>query len=305
MIRIGTRDSKLAVWQAEYVARALESNGHSTTLVFIKTEGDMVLDTPLPLMGGKGVFTKALDEALFQHEIDIAVHSNKDIPTRLPDGLGIAAVLEREDPRDVLVLRKDHSRSAEDLEREIAIIATSSMRRQGQWLHRHPHHKITDIRGNVQTRLRKLDESDWDGAIFAAAGLKRLGLDDRISMYLDWMLCAPAQGAVAVMARTNDIDTLGALAPIHHADTAICVQAERDCLNRLEGGCSAPVGVHVYQTETEVVLNANVLSADGKQSLDVELRVSAADKSAVTDLGRVAAERLLAAGAATLVQEAR
>lgn len=307
MIRIGTRDSKLAVWQAEHVAAALKSTGHATEIIFIKTEGDLVLDTPLPLMGGKGVFTKALDDALLEHRIDIAVHSHKDIPTKLPEGLTIAAVFEREDPRDVLVMREGHPLSAEafmNADHGEGLIATSSVRRAGQWLHRFPQHTTTDIRGNVQTRLRKLDESNWDGAIFAAAGLKRLGLEHRISAYLDWMICAPAQGAVAVMTRSEDRSIMEALQPHHHTDTAWSVRAERLCLSTLEGGCSAPVGVYVRKSEDaqQYELFANVLSPDGTMHLDIHLHADAHDAEAVVGMGLRAAQSLLEAGAASLME---
>jgi hydroxymethylbilane synthase len=313
LIRIGTRDSKLAVWQAEHVAAALQSTGNLVEIVFIKTEGDLVLDTPLPLMGGKGVFTKALDDALLENRIDIAVHSHKDIPTQLPEGLAIAAVFEREDPRDVLVLRDGHPLSAEEFmegnstyasSSTDGLIATSSIRRAGQWLHRFPQHKTTDIRGNVQTRLRKLDESNWDGAIFAAAGLKRLGLEDRISAYLDWMICAPAQGAVAVMARESDRHVFESFLPHNHLETALSVRAERACLRQLEGGCSAPVGVYVRKSEdgSQFELFANVLSPDGRLHLDVNLQADATDAEAVVALGLRAANALLEAGAADLME---
>lgn len=349
MIRIGTRDSKLAVWQAEFVANALQKAGHETELVYIKTEGDLVLDTPLPLMGGKGVFTKALDDALITNEIDIAVHSHKDIPTQIPDGLQVSAVFEREDPRDVIVLRQNHplheevralgsvsksdihsnmrmgayiagrgsaainynlNASPEQVDQAIdsyfskseATIATSSTRRQGQWLHRYPHHAITDIRGNVQTRLRKLDEGRWDAAIFAAAGLLRLGLQSRISSYLDWMVPAPAQGAVAVMSRTGDVEISEIMATHHHLETAICIGAERQCLRRLEGGCSAPVGVHMVLENGSFTLYANVLSLDGKQSLDVTLEAAADDTVSLSRIGLKAAEMLLQNGANSLLE---
>ncbi|MCH8495615.1 MAG: hydroxymethylbilane synthase [Balneolales bacterium] len=304
MIRIGTRDSKLAVWQAQMVADALKSSGQESELVYVKTEGDLVLDTPLPLMGGKGVFTKALDDALLENRIDVAVHSHKDIPTQLPAGLTIATVFEREDPRDVFVMRANHPLKPEEFmnpdvaDKAEGTIATSSMRRQGQWLHRFPQHKTVDIRGNVQTRLRKLDESDWDGAIFAAAGLLRLGLEDRVSSYLDWMVCAPAQGAVAVMTRESDTSTIEALKLHHHAETALCVAAERNCLRRLEAGCSAPVGVYARRQDDEYVLFANVLSPDGKLHLDVELK---SDARGVEELGFQAADQLLAEGASDLI----
>jgi hydroxymethylbilane synthase len=254
-------------------------------------------------MGGKGVFTKALDDALLAGRIDIAVHSHKDIPTRLPDGLCIAAVFEREDPRDVLVMRAGVEVTQEELANGNGTIATSSLRRQGQWLHRYPLHQVADIRGNVQTRLRKVDESDWYGAIFAAAGLKRLGLEDRISMYLDWMICAPAQGAVAVMSRTENEPVIEALSVHHHVETALCVAAERQCLNRLEGGCSAPVGVYVRPDYEAFVLVANVLSGDGVERFDVELRRAMGSVEEALGLGRDAAAALLASGAARLIPE--
>lgn len=310
MIRIGTRDSKLAVWQAEMVAAALASTGTPTEIVFIKTEGDLVLDTPLPLMGGKGVFTKALDEALLAGRIDIAVHSHKDIPTQMPAGLIIAAVFKREDPRDVLVLRQGHPLSAPEFmyqDDAQGVIATSSIRRSGQWLHRFPQHQTTDIRGNVQTRLRKLDSSTWDGAIFAAAGLKRLGLEDRISAYLDWMIPAPAQGAVAVMARKADMHVFDALEAHHDVETGLCVQSERACLRRLEGGCSAPIGVYVKKSADGSVfeLKASVLSPDGVVNLEAQFKAPAKDPESIVRMGTHAADTLLKDGAGALLKQIR
>ncbi|MCC5932634.1 MAG: hydroxymethylbilane synthase [Balneolales bacterium] len=288
-IRIGTRDSILATWQAEHVAAGLKQHGYKSELVFIKTEGDQVLDTPLPMLGGKGVFTKALDDALLRGEVDIAVHSFKDIPTLTPEGLAVIAILERDDPRDVLVARKDadflHDESYE------AVIATSSHRRGGQWLGKFPKHLLTDIRGNVHTRLRKLNENKWDGAIFAAAGLKRVGLDGNISAYLEWMVPAPAQGAVAVMARDNRPDLNRALGPLHHSSTALCTRTERRFLQVLEGGCSAPLGAFAQMYGSELQLKAVLTSLDG--SLREEISMNMPVEHAAS-LGDRAAEAMMA-----------
>lgn len=293
-IRLGTRESALAMWQADTVAYQLRLAGHEVELVPITSEGDRVLDTPLPLMGGKGVFTKALDDALLAGAIDIAVHSHKDIPTESVPGLTIGAVMEREDPRDALVVRKD----LDFLSREDGLIATGSPRRAGQWLHRHPHHRTTDLRGNVPTRLRKLRESDWDGAIFALAGLKRLGMEHHVAQVLDWMLPAPAQGAVAVACREGDGPVMEALSGLHHPQTAACVRAERAYLNRLNGGCSAPVGALAEFVDGRIVLKGNILSLDGRDRYDIETEGSSDDPEAV---GIEAAERILELGAGWLL----
>lgn len=287
-IRIGTRDSILATWQAEHVAHGLGKAGYKTELVFIKTEGDKVLDTPLPLMGGKGVFTKALDDALLNDEVHLAVHSFKDIPTNMPDGLEVIAILEREDHRDALVTRKDAG-FLDDADYQ-AIIATSSTRRGGQWLKKYPNHRLTDIRGNVHTRLRKLNESGWDGAIFAAAGLIRVGLDGNIGRYLDWMVPAPAQGAIAVMAKSGKPYLERAVAGLHHAHTALCTRIERRFLQVLEGGCSAPLGAFAQVIGTDVHFKAILSSVDGKRSEEISLMIPV-ERSA--SLGDRAAEAMM------------
>lgn len=293
-IRLGTRESALAMWQADTVAYRLRLAGHDVELVPMTSEGDRVLDTPLPLMGGKGVFTKVLDDALLDGTIDIAVHSHKDIPTEPVPGLTIGAVMEREDPRDALVVRKD----LDFLTREDGQIATGSPRRAGQWLHRHPHHRTTDLRGNVPTRLRKLRESDWDGAVFALAGLKRLGMEHHVAQVLDWMLPAPAQGALAVACRESDSEVREAIVELHHPETADCVVAERSFLNRLNGGCSAPVGALAVIVGGRIRLRGNVLSLDGAHRYDIEADGLAADARAV---GIEAAERILERGAGWLL----
>ncbi|MDI6400951.1 hydroxymethylbilane synthase [Balneolaceae bacterium ANBcel3] len=315
MIRIGTRDSALALWQARYVKQVLEDAGNPCEICFIKTEGDLVLDTPLPLMGGKGVFTKALDEALLNKKIDIAVHSLKDIPTRLPDQLVIGAVTQRGDHRDVLVCRQtaqlffEHEGDARAIPKERNIqwvsesgaytIASSSNRRIGQWLSRYPKSHIVDIRGNVQTRLKKLAESQWTAAIFAAAGLQRLGLEVLVDEYLDWMIPAPAQGAIGVMAREEDHRIIEKLSLVHDEETALCTQIERDVLQVLEGGCSAPVGAYALVKEGEVAVVVSTVYPDGKNQNLLQL---ARPLKEAHSLGEEAAEKALKLGADKLIE---
>ena len=297
-VRIGTRDSELAVWQAKTVAHQIEKHGHKTELVYVKSEGDLDLTTPLTEMGGKGVFTKALDDALLENRIDLAVHSYKDLPTENPLPLKVSAVLERDDPRDSLVAPK----GIDFLNDEgfAAIIATSSNRRKAQWLHRYPNHTITNIRGNVNTRLRKVHENNWDGAIFAAAGLNRINLDHHISLHLDWMLPAPAQGAMAVMIRKDDEKMEEITSPLNHTETALCTGIERELLNEMEAGCSAPVGAYAWIDGTELILQAVALTTDGTLQYDIEL-ISSVEEA--KGLGRKAARNLLEQGADKLVDE--
>lgn len=297
-IRIGTRDSELATWQAKHVAEKLEGIGYKTELIFVKSEGDLDLTTPLTEMGGKGVFTKALDDAQLSGEIDVAVHSFKDLPTENPLPLKVAAVLEREDPRDSLVAPKGTNFLKDDT--LTAIIATSSNRRKAQWLHRYPNHQITNIRGNVNTRLRKVSDNGWDGAIFAAAGLKRINLDAHISEYLDWMIPAPAQGAVAVMVRANDREIEEIISKLNHEETELCTGIERELLNEMEAGCSAPVGAYAWIDGDTIHLHAVALKIDGTLQYDIEINSPVAD---ARGLGRVAARQLLAQGADKIVEE--
>lgn len=296
-IKIGTRDSELATWQAKKVAGLLENNGIQTEILFIKSEGDLDLTTPLTEMGGKGVFTKALDDALIDGTIDLAVHSYKDLPTENPLPLKVSAVLEREDPRDALVAPGGIS-FLED-ETLSAVIATSSNRRKAQWLHKFPKHRISNIRGNVNTRLRKVHENSWHGAIFASAGLKRINLDHHISEYLDWMVPAPAQGAIAVMIRENDERLENLTRPLNHDETDLCTKIERDLLNEMEAGCSAPVGAYAFIRKNKVHFYAVALKLDGTLQYDIELSVTV-DQS--DDLGRKAARELLKKGAGELVE---
>ena len=298
MIRIGTRKSKLALWQAYKVQKELRSLRQDSELVLIESEGDKVLDTPLPLMGGKGVFTKALDDALLAGKIDIAVHSHKDIPTDLPEGIELCTVMERANPFDVLVVRKDTNFL--NIEDYAGLIATSSNRRKSQWLDRYEKHSTCDIRGNVQTRIKKLRESNWDGAIFAAAGLQRLELDHEIAMVLDWMVPAPAQGAVAVVCREGDTVIADICSGFHHEETALCTRIERDYLNRLNGGCSAPIGA--YAKVEDGILKLHTIIMDPNAEIKIEVKLEK-DAMLAHDLGVEAAEYALEKGAKDIIDQ--
>lgn len=291
-VRIGTRDSQLATWQAEFVRDKLRKQNISAKLVYVKSEGDIDLTTPLTEMGGKGVFTKALDDALLEGRIDLAVHSFKDLPTENPLPLKVSAILEREDPRDTLVA-PGGTAFLDDPDVE-AIIATSSNRRRAQWLHRYPNHKITNIRGNVNTRLKKVHDNNWQGAIFAAAGLHRIGLESHIGQYLEWMVPAPAQGAMAIMIRDDDLDMYKITSPLNHSETAICTTAEREVLNEMEGGCSAPLGAFAEIQNGQIHLYAAALTLDGSLQYDIEFTAPVAGSAG---LGRRAGRELLEKGA--------
>lgn len=275
ILRIGTRESQLAVWQATQVSDLLKAAGHSTELVYIKSEGDINLTTPLYEMGVQGIFTRSLDIALLNNKIDVAVHSMKDVPVVLPQGVRQAAVLKRASYKDLLVTNplQDHSSFTDQLSAQLNnpyIIATSSIRRKAQWLNRYPETRMENLRGNVNTRMKKLSESDWHGAIFAAAGLERIGLRPANSLELDWMLPAPAQGAIMVVCRMEDQQTFDACSIMNDEDTATCVKAERDFLKTLMGGCSTPISALARVEDGRLKLTGNILSVDGKQKLEVE-----------------------------------
>ena len=261
-IRIGTRDSELALWQAKTVQNQLKTLGYPTEIVSTKSHGDIELSKPLYEMGVTGIFTKALDIALLNSEIDIAVHSMKDVPTALPEGIVVGAVLKRGNPHDVLVYKGDLS----FLEAEIVTIATSSLRRKAQWLHRYPHHKIENLRGNVNTRLQKLTDNPWNGAIFAAAGLERINKLPEKHLVLDWMLPAPAQGAIVVVVREDNVALQKKLLPLHDDYTYIATQLERDFLRALEGGCTAPIGAFAEFKDEKLYFKGGLWSEDGKES---------------------------------------
>ncbi|MFD2531983.1 hydroxymethylbilane synthase [Gracilimonas halophila] len=292
-LRIGTRKSTLALWQANKVADALNTQGVETELVEIESFGDKVQDIPIDKLGDKGVFTKALDEALLAGEIDLAVHSLKDVPTVFPDGLKLAAVLERGNPMDVLVCpveapQKGHSR----------VIATGSIRRTAFWKNRFPGDEVVGLRGNVPTRLEKVDSNRWHGAIFAAAGLERIGYKDRISEILDWMIPAPSQGIVGIVT-AEKIDFEDVLAKIDHKESHLCGSIERAFLNELEAGCSSPVGAHADIKNGVLYFIGAVLSLDGSKRLDVEREISV--DQAVAQKGAEWAKLLKGEGAAELL----
>src|SRR5450432_659930 len=262
-LRIGTRESQLALWQANRVKQLLQQHDVDAELVHIKSEGDLDLATPLYAMGVQGIFTRSLDQALLNNQIDLAVHSMKDVPVQLPIGLLEAAVLERDSPFDLLVLHP--SKENIHLDDHIpSTIASSSLRRRAQWLHRFPSDQIEPIRGNVNTRLKKLAESEWWGAIFAAAGLQRIGLRPGNAIELDWMIPAPAQGAILVVCREKDENIFSECRKLHHEQSAYCVKIERDFLSTLLGGCSTPIGALAEIEGEEIFFRGNLLDPAGE-----------------------------------------
>jgi len=301
-IRIGTRESQLAVWQATLVQQLLQQNGIASELVYIKSEGDIDLQTPLYEIGVQGIFTRSLDIALLNNNIDIAVHSMKDVPTQTAKGIVSAAVLQRASYKDLLVFKDEASSSQLAAHSPQLTIATSSIRRKAQWLNRYPHHTIDNLRGNVNTRLRKLAESHWNGAIFAAAGLERIGLRPENSIELDWMLPAPAQGAIMVVAREADMECLDACRPLHDDTTALCTQVERDFLRTLLGGCSTPISALAIADANELHFEGNILSVDGRQKVDIKKTV-ALQKAA--GLGKAAAQEVLEKGGKEIAEAIR
>jgi hydroxymethylbilane synthase len=288
-LKIGTRESELAVWQATQVQNLLKQQNIPAELIYINSEGDTDLVTPLYQMGVQGIFTKTLDMALLNKRIDIAVHSMKDVPTQLPQGIVQAAVLERGNYKDLLVFKDDFlpdfSPSGDG-----GTIATSSLRRKAQWLHRYPNHKIENLRGNINTRLRKLKDNNWDAAIFAAAGLERINLRPENSVELDWMLPAPAQGAIMVVCREDDLISFEACQNFNDADTALCTKVERDFLRTLLGGCSTPISALATIRKDKITLKGNICSVDGKELTSMERSVAKKDSN---QLGTDAANLLL------------
>jgi len=267
IIRIGTRDSELALWQANKVQRMLNELGYETEIVSIKSTGDIILNKPIYELGITGVFTKNLDIALLNNTIDIAVHSMKDVPTVLPEGIIQAAVLKRANYSDIIVLKD----TEEFFARKEATIATGSLRRKAMWLNRFPTHTVVDLRGNVNTRLKKLENNNWDGAVFAAAGLERIGKRPGGAVNLSWMISAPAQGAIMVASLAEDDYIKDACEQLNHYETEVCVTIEREFLHRLEGGCTAPIGAIAYVDEKtqEVNFKGVLLSKDGKKKIEV------------------------------------
>lgn len=300
IIRIGTRESQLAVWQATRVQELLAQHGIEAELVYIKSEGDIDLKTPLYEMGVQGIFTRSLDIALLNNRIDVAVHSLKDVPTQLPEGIVPCSVLERGSYKDLLVYKGQvPSLLTEDAP---LTIATSSIRRRAQWLNKYPHHTLENLRGNVNTRLQKLEQSDWHGAIFAAAGLERINLRPTQSFELDWMLPAPAQGAIVVVCRKEDDYSHYSCRLFNDEATELCTAIERDFLRALLGGCSTPISALAEIEDGMVLFKGNILSPDGKEKAEIEKIVPV--KSAA-DFGKEAAHILLQSGGATIAKKLR
>lgn len=292
IIRIGTRDSELALWQANTVKSRLENLGYQTELVPVKSQGDLVLDIPLYEMGIVGVFTKTLDVAMLGGKVDIAVHSMKDVPTLLPKGIIQTAVLERATSNDILITNGEIDYN------KPCTVATGSLRRKAQWLNRYPNHEIVDLRGNVNTRLQKLKDNNWEGAIFAKAGLERIKVLPSQYIELDWMIPAPAQGAMVIVAMENDEFSIEATSKLNHKESEICTTVEREFLRTLEGGCSAPIGAFAKIEENKIIFKGSLFSLDGKQKLDIEKSAEVLDYK---DFGQNCAKYILENGGKELM----
>jgi len=335
ILRIGTRDSQLAVWQATFVKNELAKHGIASELVLIKSDGDIDLVTPLYEIGVQGVFTKTLDAALLSDKIDIAVHSMKDVPTQLAKGIQQAAVLKRANYTDILVLHPDidkrnnrfsidsititktgrgkEKRSSWTIplredpsnpgKSEKIWIATSSVRRIAQWKNRFPNSIIENLRGNVNTRLKKLKESEWHGAIFAAAGLERINLRPENSIELDWMIPAPAQGAIMIVCRENDTKSKNNSALLNDETTAICTKIERDFLRTLMGGCSTPISALAEIKKEKIYFKCSILSLDGNEKAETAYSGFLLKDS--FDLGITAANYILENGGRQIVENIR
>lgn len=295
-IKIGTRNSPLALWQAREVARNLQNKNLLTDIVPIISSGDKNLTQPLYTLGITGVFTKDLDIALLNREIDIAVHSLKDIPTELPENIKIIAVLERDYPQDVLVRKQDSA----TLEMKNLKIATSSLRRRAFWAQEFPETEFSDIRGNVQTRLKKLEESDFDATLFSLAAIDRMGLNVDYEQ-LPMMISAPAQGVVAICGRSDDFEIQEIFADINHYSTQKCIEIERNFLNTLEGGCTAPIGAFAEINEqNEVRFLGRICSLDGKNCIETD---EIFQWNETENFGKILAEKILENGGKELMSE--
>jgi hydroxymethylbilane synthase len=308
IIKIGTRDSELAMWQAKTVQAQLDALGHRTDLSPVKSQGDLNLTEPLYEMGITGIFTKTLDVALIKGEIDIAVHSLKDVPTQLPKGMVQAAVMERASFKDILVYKKGFNPD------EQTTIATGSLRRKSQWLNMYPHHIIVDLRGNVNTRLAKLQSNkEWNAAIFAKAGLDRIGLLGRLKSNfgfeytdLDSFIPAPAQGAMMIAVMSANKKVLRAVSKLNHRQTEICVDMERRFLRDLEGGCTAPIGAIVSVKNDQLTFKGTLMSLDGKQRIDVKDSMPWFDNIEMEeclDFARKQSEKVISQGGRELMTE--
>ncbi len=301
VLRIATRSSRLALWQAEHVGALLlaEHAGLDVELVPITTTGDRIIDRPLAKIGGKGLFIKELEQALFDNRADMAVHSMKDVPVDTPDGLHIPVILLREDPRDAVIT--NGGGSFDELQRD-ATVGTSSLRRKSQLLARRDELRVCDLRGNVTTRLEKLRRGKFDAIVLAAAGLIRLGFGDQISSVFqtDEVIPAVGQGAIGIECRLDDDRTHALIAPLHDTKTGLCVEAERAMSAYLEGGCDVPLAAHATLGGGLLRLTGLVASLDGRRIAREETSGPASDG---IELGRQLGEALLAAGAAGILDE--
>lgn len=309
-LRVGTRGSALALWQTERIRELLAAAGQATERVEIRTTGDMVQTVPLARIGASALFTREIDEAMLEGRIDLAVHSLKDLPTMLPEGIALAAVSQREDPRDALVGRGPVAWEGLPLG---AVVATSSLRRRAQLLHARPDLRVADIRGNVDTRLAKLDaQAEWSAIALAVAGLLRLGRGDRIGQRLpaEVMLPAPGQGALAVTARSDDLEALSlAQGVLHDPSTGLAVAAERGFLRRLEGGCQVPIAalarLEGQGSGARLRIHGRVIALQGERAVEGIEEGPASDERHADRLGAALAERLLDHGAAEILSAVR
>lgn len=299
-IRIGTRASALALWQANWVKSELEKKypGMTVTLTKIKTTGDKILDVPLAKVGGKGLFTKEIEEALLRKEVDIAVHSMKDVPTEFPEGLHLSCITEREDVRDALI---SNGVKLKDLKHG-AVVGTSSLRRQTQLCHYRPDLKMEMLRGNVETRIRKQREGHFDAVILAAAGVKRLGLADNVTEYISEEISIPAigQGALGIECSVADREINELISFFNHYETSVSVRAERALLKRLEGGCQVPIAGHAVVKDGKIILKGLVGSVDGKRIVKDTVKGNIRD---FEQIGMKLAENLLSVGAKEILEE--
>ena len=274
-IRIGTRDSKLAMWQANYAKKKLQDLGINCEIIKIRSEGDINQITPLYDFGVSGIFTKNLDQALLNNRIDIAVHSLKDVPINMASGLTIQCVFERANPNDVVIYKN----KSVNLKKKL-IIATSSIRRKTQWLKKYPRHQIVSLRGNVGTRIDKLKKNEWDGVIFAKAGLDRLSIDPEYSELIEWMIPSAAQGVVGVATRSNDFEINKLLKSINCKKTHWCVTQERRFLRLMNGGCSVPISAYAFFNDDKLHFKVNITSLNSKKSATVFQEYETSDENA-------------------------
>jgi len=300
-LKIGTRGSQLALWQANWIKETLvrKNPDLDVEIVKIKTTGDKILDVPLAKVGGKGLFVKEIETALLDNSVDLAVHSMKDVPTLLPDGLKIVAISEREDPRDVIISKE--GRTLAQLQ-EGARIGTSSLRRQAQLAGYRPDLVMEPLRGNINTRLKKLRDGQYDAIVLAYAGVKRLGWEGEVTQVLDTDIMLPAigQGALGIEARGDDPGTLERILFLNHSETSLCVRAERAFLHRLEGGCQVPIAAYATTDNGTVTLTGLVAGVDGEKLIRMEVR---SDEASAEEAGLSLAEQILDSGGREILEE--